>query len=83
MVWIRRRWQFSRPRTPAHPNECRNLAIVRSFFPPSSRDSSKLSLQENGDITSEDWDALRNAVKSLEHPSLAGRLTNIVANPSN
>jgi hypothetical protein len=40
-----------------------------------------LSLQENGEITSEDWDALRNAVKSLEHPSLAGRLTNIVGKP--
>lgn len=40
-----------------------------------------MSSQENGEITSEDWDALRNAVKSLEHPSLAGRLTNIVGKP--
>jgi hypothetical protein len=37
-----------------------------------------LSLQEASEITIEDREALRRAVKSLEHPSLAGRLTNLV-----
>jgi hypothetical protein len=41
----------------------------------------KLSLLETVEITSEDQEALRNAVRSLEHPSLAGRLTNIVGKP--
>jgi EcsC protein family len=40
-----------------------------------------LSLQETAEITQEDLGALRNAVKSLEHPSLAGRLTNIAGKP--
>jgi hypothetical protein len=40
-----------------------------------------LSLQEKSDITLEDREALRSAVKSLEHPSLAARLTNIVGKP--
>jgi hypothetical protein len=40
-----------------------------------------LSLQEASDITIEDREALRRAVKSLEHPSLAGRLTNLVGKP--
>jgi hypothetical protein len=40
-----------------------------------------LSLQEITEITSEDRDALRVAVKSLEHPGLAARLTNIVGKP--
>jgi hypothetical protein len=40
-----------------------------------------LSLQEATDITIEDREALRRAVKSLEHPSLAGRLTNLVGKP--
>jgi len=40
-----------------------------------------LSLQETTDITSEDRGALRRAVKSLEHPGLAARLTNIVGKP--
>jgi hypothetical protein len=40
-----------------------------------------LSLQESPDITGEDLEALRRAVKSLEHPSLAARLTNIVGKP--
>jgi hypothetical protein len=40
-----------------------------------------LSLQETAEITGEDREALRQAVKSLEHPSLAGRLTNIVGKP--
>jgi hypothetical protein len=40
-----------------------------------------LSLQETSDITLEDREALRSAVKSLEHPSLAARLTNIVGKP--
>jgi hypothetical protein len=40
-----------------------------------------LSLQEASEITVEDREALRGAVKSLEHPSLAGRLTNLVGKP--
>jgi hypothetical protein len=40
-----------------------------------------LSLQEASEITIEDREALRGAVKSLEHPSLAGRLTNLVGKP--
>ena len=40
-----------------------------------------MSLQEATEITSEDSEALRRAVKSLEHPSLAGRLTNLVGKP--
>jgi EcsC protein family len=40
-----------------------------------------LSLQETAELTHEDLEALRNAVKSLEHPSLAGRLTNIAGKP--
>jgi hypothetical protein len=40
-----------------------------------------LSLQETTEFTIEDREALRRAVKSLEHPSLAGRLTNIVGKP--
>jgi hypothetical protein len=40
-----------------------------------------LSLQETTEITGEDRDALRRAVKSLEHPGLAARLTNIVGKP--
>jgi hypothetical protein len=35
-----------------------------------------LTLQEAAEITSEDLETLQNAVKWLEHPSLAGRLTN-------
>jgi hypothetical protein len=41
----------------------------------------KLSLQETAQITGEDRDALRTAVKALERPSLAGRLTNLVGKP--
>jgi hypothetical protein len=40
-----------------------------------------LSLQETAEITTSDEEALRNAVKSLERPSLAGRLTNLVGKP--
>jgi hypothetical protein len=40
-----------------------------------------LSLQEASEITIEDREALRRAVKSLEHPSLAGRFTNLVGKP--
>jgi hypothetical protein len=40
-----------------------------------------LSLQEIAEITSKDLEALRSAVRSLEHPSLAGRLTNLVGKP--
>jgi len=48
---------------------------------PASQDRLKLSLQETAEITSEDQDALRTAVKTLEGPSLAGRLTNLVGKP--
>jgi hypothetical protein len=44
-----------------------------------------LSLQEAAEkaaeITNDDREALRNAVRSLERPSLAGRLTNLVGKP--
>ena len=40
-----------------------------------------MSLQEASEIAIEDREALRRAVKSLEHPSLAARLTNIVGKP--
>ena len=40
-----------------------------------------MSLQEATDITIEDSEALHRAVKALEHPSLAGRLTNLVGKP--
>jgi hypothetical protein len=40
-----------------------------------------LSLQETAELTHEDVKVLRKAVKSLEHPSLAGRLTNIAGRP--
>jgi EcsC protein family len=41
----------------------------------------ELSQQETTEITFEDQKALRGAVRALEHPSLAGRLTNIVGKP--
>lgn len=44
-------------------------------------DTLELSLQQNTEIAFEDQEALRVAVKALEHPSLAGRLTNIVGKP--
>jgi hypothetical protein len=40
-----------------------------------------LSLQETSDRTPADREALAKAVKSLEHPSLAARLTNLVGKP--
>jgi hypothetical protein len=40
-----------------------------------------LSLQETSDLTPADSEALAKAVKSLEHPSLAARLTNLVGKP--
>jgi hypothetical protein len=40
-----------------------------------------LSLQETSDMTMADREALTNAVKSLEHPSLAARLTNLIGKP--
>src|SRR6202051_5206868 len=43
-----------------------------------SRDT---SLQETTDMSLEDREALRKAVRSLEHPSLAARLTNIIGKP--
>ena len=40
-----------------------------------------MSLREPIDMSLEDREALRKAVKSLEHPSLAARLTNIIGKP--
>jgi hypothetical protein len=40
-----------------------------------------LSLQEASEMTLADREALRKAVRSLEHPSLAARLTNLVGKP--
>jgi hypothetical protein len=40
-----------------------------------------LSLQEISEMTLADREALTKAVKSLEHPSLAARLTNLVGKP--
>jgi hypothetical protein len=40
-----------------------------------------VALQETSEMTPEDIEALRTAVRSLEHPSLAGRLTNIIGKP--
>jgi len=40
-----------------------------------------LSLLEATQVTDDDREALRRAVRSLEHPSLAGRLTNLVGKP--
>jgi EcsC protein family len=40
-----------------------------------------LSLQEAAELTADDRDALRRAVNSLEHLSLAGRLTSLVGKP--
>jgi uncharacterized protein (DUF1810 family) len=36
---------------------------------------------EAGEISADDREALRRAVRSLEQPSLAGRLTNLVGKP--
>jgi EcsC protein family len=41
----------------------------------------KLSSYETLEITREDQEALRSAVKALEHPSLAGRFANLVGQP--
>ena len=38
-------------------------------------------MQETSDMTLADREALTRAVKSLEHPSLAARLTNLVGKP--
>ena len=40
-----------------------------------------MSLHKTSEITIEDREALRRAVKSLEYPSLAARLTNLVGKP--
>ena len=40
-----------------------------------------MSLQETSEMTLEDREALRKAVRSLKHPSLAARLTNLVGKP--
>ena len=40
-----------------------------------------MSLQESSDLTLNDREALAKAVKSLEHPSLAARLTNMIGKP--
>jgi EcsC protein family len=57
-----------------------NPVEAHSFSSPESG-SFKLSQQETTEITFEDQEALRDAVRALEHPSLAGRLTNIVGKP--
>src|SRR3979411_799936 len=41
----------------------------------------ELSLQEISEMTLEDREALRKAVRLLEHPSLAARVTNLVGKP--
>ena len=40
-----------------------------------------MSLQDASEITIGDREALHKAVKALEHPSLAGRLTNLAGKP--
>ena len=40
-----------------------------------------MSLEETAQITGDDREALRRAVRSLEQPSLAGRLTSLVGKP--
>jgi hypothetical protein len=40
-----------------------------------------LSLEQTSEMTSTDREALAKAVKSLEYPSLAARLTNLVGKP--
>jgi len=40
-----------------------------------------LPLLETDEITDDDREALRRAVRSLEHPSLAGRLTSLIGKP--
>jgi hypothetical protein len=56
----------------------RNLLVLPDV---PKRTGCKLSPQKASEITIEDREALRRAVKSLEHPSLAARLTNIVGKP--
>src|ERR1700730_17210353 len=46
-----------------------------------SRQEEILSLQETSEMTPADREALAKAVRSLEHPSLAARLTNLVGKP--
>jgi hypothetical protein len=58
-----------------------NLDTARWPFQASKGAGSILSLQETTEITPQDRDALRRAVKSLERPGLAARLTNIVGKP--
>jgi EcsC protein family len=61
----------------AHPIEpepgCRLYVLIRLI--------GTKRVQQNTEITPDDRDALREAVNALEHPSLAGRLTNIVGKP--
>ena len=40
-----------------------------------------MSLEQTSEMTSTDCEALAKAVKSLEYPSLAARLTNLVGKP--
>jgi hypothetical protein len=40
-----------------------------------------VALQESVEMTQVDREALRTAVRSLEHPSLAARLANLVGKP--
>jgi hypothetical protein len=40
-----------------------------------------MSLEQTSEMTSTEREALAKAVKSLEYPSLAARLTNLVGKP--
>jgi hypothetical protein len=51
------------------------------MLPAVAESEPEMSLQEPTEMSSEDREALRKAVRSLEHPSLAARLTNIVGKP--
>jgi EcsC protein family len=73
-------WKGTGPRDEGCPRTG-NPTAACLFFHGSRRNRSNLSLQEASEITTEDLEALRTAVESLEHPSLAGRLTNIVGKP--
>ena len=63
---------FLRPGTRLH---------LPSFFPKHPNEPDQSCRCGTSEITIEDREALRRAVKSLEHPSLAARLTNLVGKP--
>ena len=77
-----RLWKFWKRADPYNDRapETWNSAAAYLFFQ-TNRTDENCSLQEAPEITIEDREALRRAVKSLEHPSLAGRLTNLVGKP--